>query len=123
MFPKLNPTSHPENELSNGHTHFVLLGNEKNKMKWGEEAALKLELAKRIAKGRPKYGSHRGCKVLAIFFGDNEESDTELALVSGNDSVWEVQLASAGGSWVFNSIANIQRQNRKGPRRVRPRGR
>ena len=72
VFPKLNPTSHPENELSNGHTHFVLLGSDKNKMGWGDEIKVKLELAQRIAKGRPKYGSHRGCKVLAVFFGDNE---------------------------------------------------
>lgn len=50
-------------------------------MSWGDEIKVKMELAQRIAKGRPKYGSHRGCKVLAIFFGDNEMTADELALV------------------------------------------
>ncbi len=70
QFPKLNPTSHPENELTNGHTHFFLLGDDSNTLRWGEEAELKLQLAARIAKGR-KLSSGRPCKVVGLFLGDN----------------------------------------------------
>lgn len=55
----VNSQNKKENELTNGHTHFILIGSdEKNKkFKWGQEAKLKAEVAKRIAKGRSKYGS------------------------------------------------------------------
>ena len=42
-------------------------------MKWGDEAELKLQLAARIARGRPKYGSSRSCQVVGIFLGDNTQ--------------------------------------------------
>lgn len=54
----VNSSNKKENELTNGHTHFVLIGDDsKNKYKWGDEAKLKAEVAKRIARGRNKYGS------------------------------------------------------------------
>jgi len=52
-YPKINPTKRNENELTNGHTHFFLIGDDAGKkFAWGEEAQLKAEIAKRIAKGR-----------------------------------------------------------------------
>ena len=33
-YPKINPTTRKDNELTNGHTHFFLIGDEK-KMEWG----------------------------------------------------------------------------------------
>lgn len=53
-YPKINPTKRKENELTNGHTHFFLIGDEAagRKFTWGEESRLKFELAKRIASGR-----------------------------------------------------------------------
>ena len=55
----VNSSQKMENELTNGHTHFILIGSDetKQKYKWGEEAKLKAEVAKRIAKGRSKYGT------------------------------------------------------------------
>jgi hypothetical protein len=54
----VNSSNKKENELTNGHTHFVLIGDDnKNKYRWGDEAKLKAEVAKRIAKGRNKYGN------------------------------------------------------------------
>jgi hypothetical protein len=45
-YPKINPTKRADNELTNGHTHFFLLGDdEQRQMTWGEEAKIKAELA------------------------------------------------------------------------------
>lgn len=53
-YPRLNPAQRQENELANGHTHFVLIGKEdkSRKFKWGDESQLKFELARRITVGR-----------------------------------------------------------------------
>lgn len=41
-YPKINPTKRNENELTNGHTHFFLIGEETGtKFQWGQEAKLK----------------------------------------------------------------------------------
>jgi hypothetical protein len=54
----VNLSNKKQNELTNGHTHFVLIGDDSNnKFKWGDEAKIKAEVAKRIAKGRSKYGN------------------------------------------------------------------
>lgn len=47
-YPKINPTKRKENELTNGHTHFFLIGDEPSKkdFTWGQEAKLKFEIAK-----------------------------------------------------------------------------
>lgn len=46
-YPKINPTKRNENELTNGHTHFFLIGDDAGKkFEWGEEAMLKAEIAK-----------------------------------------------------------------------------
>ena len=45
-YPRINPAQRKDNELTNGHTHLFLIGEEKgSKFDWGEEAKLKYELA------------------------------------------------------------------------------
>jgi hypothetical protein len=46
-FPRINPTQRRDNELTNGHTHFVLVGDENKKYKWGDETQIKFNLANR----------------------------------------------------------------------------
>ena len=54
----VNSSNKKENQLTNGHTHFLLIGDDSgNKYKWGDEAKIKAEVAKRVAKGRSKYGN------------------------------------------------------------------
>ena len=37
-YPRINPTVRKENELTNGHTHFILMGdNQERPFDWGEE--------------------------------------------------------------------------------------
>lgn len=47
MYPRINPAQRRDNELTNGHTHFFLLGDETKKFEWGEETKLKFDLAQR----------------------------------------------------------------------------
>ena len=105
QFPKLNATSHPVNELTNGHTHFFLLGDDRRAMSWGEEANLKLQLAARIAKGRSKFTSARPCKVVGLFLGDNPQCDEELTLVSFNSD----SLPNTTGlcSWFLGQVQHL----------------
>ena len=51
-FPRINPTSRHDNELTNGHTHFFLIGDESTPYDWGDEVQTKFDLAKRITAGR-----------------------------------------------------------------------
>ena len=45
-YPKINPTKREDNELTNGHTHFLMLGDDaENPLEWGQEAKTKAELA------------------------------------------------------------------------------
>ena len=55
-YPKLSKKQY--NELTNGHSHFFLIGTEDKKVQfaWGDESPLKYDLAKRIAAGRTKSG-------------------------------------------------------------------
>ena len=54
-YPKL--LKKQKDQLANGHTHFVLIGNKEDKSKnakrfiWGDESSLKYDLARRIAAG------------------------------------------------------------------------
>jgi hypothetical protein len=60
-YPRLNPAQRTDNELANGHTHFFMIGTEdKSKsFKWGDESAMKFDLAKRLTVGSTRgFGSH-----------------------------------------------------------------
>ena len=80
-YPKL--LKKQKNELSNGHTHFVLIGKENKKVKyaWGDECELKYNLAKRIARGDWKTDAPR-CRIITIVLGEIEESAIEDMEVS-----------------------------------------
>jgi hypothetical protein len=83
IYPRISPNEKKDNELTNGHTHFILLGDEENKMKnsrmdpdqksytWGDETVVKFDLAKRIATGRGKMGGSTSCKMITVLIGDN----------------------------------------------------
>ena len=84
IYPRIiiNPNDKKDNELTNGHTHFVLLGGAdetQTSMKeqkvydyyWGDEGAVKFDLAKRIAAGRPKKAGFPPCKIVMVLVGDN----------------------------------------------------
>jgi hypothetical protein len=50
-YPRINPTKRKDNELTNGHTHFFMIGDQRDggkNFKWGQEAGLKYEIASRI---------------------------------------------------------------------------
>jgi hypothetical protein len=90
-YPRLNPANRKETELTNGHTHFFTLGKEKgsgknNILRWGQEATLKFDLARRITTGRKGgYGGSGAppCKYICVVIGDNEASalaDIETAM-------------------------------------------
>lgn len=83
----VNSSNKKENELTNGHTHFFLIGSDDNKKKfrWGEEAKIKAEIAKRIAKGRSKYGNTYTCKIVMVVVGDNPNCVEDLAQAKENN--------------------------------------
>lgn len=55
-YPKLSELHRKPNELTNGHTHLLIIGKEDGSVtyQWGQESPLKFDLAKRITLGRPK---------------------------------------------------------------------
>ena len=74
-FPKIS--NKQANELTNGHTHFFLIGREDRSLefKWGDESRMKYELAQRISKGRVSGmgGAFQpACKQITVVIGDNE---------------------------------------------------
>ena len=105
IYPRINPNVKQDNELTNGHTHFVLLGNGEGgeaaqdssapgrggkgpapkQFAWGDEAGVKFDLAKRIAAGRSKIGQGAPCKIVLVLVGDNKQchKDVEQALNLG----------------------------------------
>jgi len=83
----VNSSNKKENELTNGHTHFFLIGSEDSKksFKWGEEAKLKAEVAKRVAKGRTKYGNSYTWKIITVVVGDNPNCVEDIVQAKEND--------------------------------------
>ena len=58
-YPRINPAQRKDNELTNGHSHFILRGDENKKFAWGDESLIKFDLAQRIAIGRNKFGGNK----------------------------------------------------------------
>lgn len=83
----VNSQNKKENELTNGHTHFFLIGSDESKKKyrWGDEAKLKAEVAKRVSQGRSKYGRSFTCKVVVVVVGDNPECVQDLVQAKENN--------------------------------------
>jgi len=94
IYPRINPVGKKNNELTNGHTQFLLLGDCEDDEKWkdskkrpktffwGDEAQVKLDLAKRLAAGRPKKNGPPPCKIVMVLVGDNAlcHKEVEAAL-------------------------------------------
>lgn len=80
LYPKVNPSERFPNELSNGHTHFFLIGDKAKSFAWGDESSIKIDLADKIAAGR--YSGRYKCKVVGVLLGDNENCSLELSLVT-----------------------------------------
>lgn len=81
-YPRINPASRKDNELTNGHTHFFLLGDDQNKLNWSDEAQLKFDLAQRVAVGRGKFGkTGQSCKMVTVLLGDNPACYKDIELV------------------------------------------
>ena len=81
-YPKL--LKKQDNELASGHSHFILVGKDKEatagkkdnsstgpKYKWGEESAFKYDLAMRIASGDKKSDAPP-CKIVTIVMADDD---------------------------------------------------
>lgn len=79
LYPKVNPTERFDNEITNGHTHFVLIGDKSKEKHWGDEAKAKIEVAEKISTG--KYGNKPKCKVVGVLLGENKKCIKEIQLV------------------------------------------
>jgi len=103
-YPKINPTQRKENELTNGHTHFMLIGDDEHTYDWGDEAPLKFEIAKRIAQGRSTFGGKQPCKIVTVLLGDNPycQKDIEYSLSSN------IPIVVLQGSHMANEIISIK---------------
>jgi hypothetical protein len=75
-YPKINQESLSNKALTNGHSHFILIGNERIKFKWGDEIKFKLNFAERIANGRK--GFPYKSKVVGIIVGNLPGSEDEV---------------------------------------------
>ena len=92
QYPRLSQEAPKDNELTNGHSHFVLIGDKeaqesykKNKkgerpksFEWGDETYVKFDLAKRIAAGRNKKNGGPPCKIVTVLLGDNAKCAKEI---------------------------------------------
>jgi len=101
QFPRINPTKRHENELTNGHTHFVLIGNEDVRYDWGDETQVKFDLAKRIAAGRATFGGSKfTCKIITIMLGDNPYCVNDIEMVTlllhKESQAWHTHYCSGG---------------------------
>ena len=91
-YPRLSQEAPKDNELTNGHSHFVLIGDneaveayKKDKkgerpksFERGDETYVKFDLAKRIAAGRSKKNGAPPCKIVTVLLGDNEKCAKEI---------------------------------------------
>jgi hypothetical protein len=55
--------------LTNGHTHFILLGKDDKKLMWGDEIKFKINFIERIIKGKKGAFDYQ-CKVVGIVLGN-----------------------------------------------------
>ena len=111
IYPRINPNEKKDNELTNGHSHFFLLGDAETQMKssrvkvqeysWGDEAQVKFDLAKRIAAGRGKKGGSTPCKIVTVLVGDNPKCDQDIELALKNN----VPVVVLEGSELSNVLA------------------
>lgn len=68
-YPKINPEPFSSTLLTNGHSHFILLGKDDKSLKWGQEAKFKVNFAERLISGR-KGGYSYKSKVVGVILGN-----------------------------------------------------
>jgi len=64
------------NTLSQGHSHFILLGKEGMKLDWGDETRIKMNFAERICSGRK--GFSYKCKMVGVILGNISKCEDEM---------------------------------------------
>lgn len=74
--PKISNEKYSSNTLSQGHSHFILLGKEGIKLDWGDETKIKLSFAERIASGRK--GFSYKCKMVGVILGNIPKCEDEI---------------------------------------------
>ena len=68
-YPKINPEEFSNSLLTNGHTHFILLGKDDKSLNGGQEAKFKVNFAERLASGRKGAFQYKA-KVVGIILGN-----------------------------------------------------
>ena len=78
-YPKINPEEFSNSLLTNGHTHFILLGKDDKSLNWGQEAKFKVNFAERLANGRKGAYQHKA-KVVGIILGNIPNCTDEVLM-------------------------------------------
>ena len=68
-YPKINPEEFSNTLLTNGHTHFILLGKDDKTLNWGQEGKFKVNFAERLANGRKGAYQYKA-KVVGVILGN-----------------------------------------------------
>lgn len=77
--PKPNSDNFSQKKLTNGHTHFIILGNNDNRINWGGEAKFKVGFIERILIGIKEHNYK--CKTVGIVLGNIENCIDEILYV------------------------------------------
>jgi len=120
-YPRITPVGRRELELTNGHSHFVLIGDNVQEAEeagqiptryfWGDEAKIKMDLALRIAQGRTKKAKTIACKVVMVVVGDNSLCHKEVELAASRG----VQIVVLRGTPFSESCAKGKEAHPKLP--------
>ncbi len=78
-YPKINPAEFSNSLLTNGHTHFILLGKDDKSLNWGQEAKFKVNFAERLANGRKGAYQYKA-KVVGIILGNIPNCTDEVLM-------------------------------------------
>ena len=82
-YPKINPEEFSNSLLTNGHTHFILLGKDDKSLNWGQEAKFKVNFAERLANGRKGAYQYKA-KVVGIILGNIPNCTDEVLMFMEN---------------------------------------
>ena len=78
-YPKINPEKISSTLLTNGHTHFILLGKDDKTLNWGQEAKFKVNFAERLANGRKGAFQYKA-KVVGVILGNIPNCEDECLM-------------------------------------------
>ena len=108
-YPK-NTNEFSNKLLTNGHTHFILLGKDDKKLNWGDEIKFKINFIERLIKGK-KGAFNYECKCVGILMGNISNSlDESMIFV---EKKWPIILIE--DSDLANEIKELrENENNKG---------